>query len=259
MTTLRIASTHLLRNIALGFTAIALLLAATPASAAKNKKVSTEVPAELTTAPRLSPKRLKFGMSPADVARVYRKVIDKDYLEKYQTTEPGIAMSRLDHEVETRKRNFERSLLQFRGVGSKFDGTPLRAEYTYNNGEALMMIERKGRTRHFLFINNQLYKVVDVYPNGKKWGADYAAAVAKLSGKLGVEGRDLPPDPSVGRHLAERDWASDKLHLRLIWWSQDAVAIAYVARDIEARLPELRKGTSQDEKKLDDDVQDVIR
>ena len=259
MTVSRIVSTHLLRNVALIFTALALLLAVSPANAApRKKKVAAEAPAKLEGGLRLSPKKLKFGMSPKEVSRVYRKVIDKDYVKRYQTTEPGVQMHHLDHEVNEKKRNFARSFVEFIGLGSKFDNTPLRAEYTYNNHEALMLLKRKGRTRYFFFINRKLYKTIDVYPNAGKWG-DFTAASTKLDAKLTVEGRALAPDASVGRERAERDWATKKIHLRLIWWSKFEVALAYVDRVVEARLPELRKDRRRTKEKLDADVEEIIR
>ena len=65
----------------------------------KKSKPSQDEPAMIDAALRISPKGLRFGMSPKKVGRVYEKVIDRDYLKRFQKVSPGIEQQRLEHEI----------------------------------------------------------------------------------------------------------------------------------------------------------------
>ena len=217
-------------------------------------------PGVLPRAPLPKPKSLRFGLSPKAVFKIYDGVIDRDYVKRFKTTEPGTLMRHLENEVADRKRYFRQSLLEFSAQGSKYDTTPLRHEYAYGTGESMAQIHRKRRTRSFLFINNKLWKVVDVYKlrEGGKWGATYASAVAKITQKLQVDGRHQPADTSAGRPHEQHDWADDDTRVRIANWN-DRVAIIYVDRKTEAKLEELRQPTGPAPDELSPSVQEVIR
>ena len=217
-----------------------------PAKSKKEQKAEEEraalAPAVIKRAPRLRPKGLKFGMSPKQVAKVYDSAIDNDYRARMKDVEPGVQMDRLKHEIEQRKLFFRRTLAEFDGKPNNLDATPFAGEFSNNNGEALMKISRRGRTRHLFFINNKLWKTIDVYAlkDGGKWGADFATATKSIQKRLKVEGRSLPVDEKAGRAHAEVDWADFKTHLRVMDWGKQ-LAIGFVDRSTEANLAKLRR------------------
>ncbi len=198
---------------------------------------------QLAKAPKLRPKGLKFGMTTEQVAKIYEKVIDQDYLPKWEDVEPGVQMQRLEREIEEKKMELRRDQIDFDGTPTGLEGTALQNEYTHNNKEALMRIPRKKKVRHFFFIQGGVWKVIDVYELGAKsrWGVDFNSAVEKLTKTLkGPEGMRLPADPSIGR-FEEVVWMDGKTLLRLINMGQSKFAIGYVNQKTAENISKLRK------------------
>src|SRR5690606_6644592 len=104
------------------------------------KKTEAAGPAKLERAPKLKPTSFKFGMSHDKVLAVYDKVIDQDYLKRYQEVEPGIQMERLQHEIRTKKDAVRRSYTPLDAPPSALDGSPFVGEFTYYNDESYLRV-----------------------------------------------------------------------------------------------------------------------
>lgn len=237
--------------------------AAAAAAAPKHQKkteVDPAVPAKLEAKLTLTPKSLRFGMTPKQVAREYAKLIDRDYLKRFQATNPGIEQQRLEIEVEQKKALFRRGKIDFGDLPTGLDGSPLSGEFSYRNREAMMQLTRRGKKRMLFFIRGKLWKLFDVYTLGPKtrWGADFKTAVARLEKRLGTEGRLRPADPSSGLRHEEVDWASSGIRLRAINWGK-SLAISYVEQRTENRIDSLRTTTAKKKDTLDDTVRDALR
>lgn len=226
----------------------------------KDEQNSNAAPAELPKAPRLKPKGLRYGMSPKQVARIYDRAIDEDYSARRREVQPGVEMERLQYEIEQRKLEFRQSLEAFDGKPNRLDATPFVGEFSNNNGEASMRITRRGRTRHLFFIQNKLWKTIDVYAleDGGKWGADFATAIKGIQKILKVEGRVLPVDEEAKRKYPEVDWADFRTHLRVMNWGKQ-LAIGYVDRRIEAKLVTLRRNKPKKDSDVDAETKKVLR
>ncbi len=210
------------------------------------------------------PRALRWNMTPEQVAKVYDAVIDKDNLHRFKDVQPGIQMTRLKNQIAEMKANFRRTKLTFTGVPTKYDSKPVGREYTHKNKEALMTItrKRKGRTRYLLFIQNKLWKIIDVYPLKKKgkYGDTFATASAKINKIIRLEGRKRDPDAAKGRHYAELDWADAKIHLRVVDWSaRKNLAIIYEDKATLAKIDTLRANKPKKEEELDPSVKKAIR
>ncbi len=241
---------------------LAVLVPSLAAQAGKPDKDAPE-PGVLEIKLSLSPKGLSWGMTPGGVAELYDRLIDKDYLAEYQKAQPGVQMTQLQAEVAERKRQFRRSRIDFGDLPTRLDGTSFVGEFTYRNREAAMDVQRKGKSRHrhFFFIRERLWKIIDVYPLGEnqRYGKDFKAAGERLEKVLGVPGREQPADPEAGRRMAEVDWDDANTHLRLVDWGPKSVAIIYEDKATLSRLPSLRTAKPKDEGRLDPSVKDVIR
>ncbi|MBK6512813.1 MAG: hypothetical protein IPG04_01520 [Polyangiaceae bacterium] len=172
-----------------------------PAKTPTTKKKEDKKPAATAEAPTvatpvtIAPKDLAWGIDKKKLATIYDKVIDEDYKPKYQKTQPGPALDRLDAEVAEKKAEFRRSEIQFGSVATGMDQTNLKGEFTYGNKEHLLSIDRGGKTRYFFFIGDKMWKVVDAIKLGEKsqWGKTFDDAVAILNKHYGVAGRARPP------------------------------------------------------------------
>jgi hypothetical protein len=214
----------------------------------------------LENVPSWDPKDMRMGMSPKELIKLYEKVIDADYLPKFQEVEPGIQMDRLKTEVDQKKEDFKTSLVAFDEPPSSYDGTDFVGEFTYGNGEAAMKINRKDRRRHYFFIKKKLWKIIELVPlgEGSKWGDDFAKAVQKLEEKFGVPGKKLAADPAAGRSYEEVEWTDAKVRFRLINYDKK-MGMSWVDKDTEGRLAELRTQKGEKKEELDKSVKDVLR
>lgn len=222
-----------------------------PAKAAAKKKEDKK-PAAAADAPQvanpvtIAPKELAWGIDKKKLAAIYDKVIDEDYKPKYQKTQPGPALDRLDAEVAEKKAEFRRSEIQFGNVATGMDQTNLKGEYSYGNKEFLLSIDRGGKTRYFFFIGDKLWKVVDAIKLGEKsqWGKTFADAAAILNKHYGVDGRSRPADDAAGRPFQEVDWKDGKFQVRAVNWDDGSFGLIFQDPATVANLPTLRKATA---------------
>ncbi len=249
MKTLRMIGFGTLALAALTLTGAPSALAGPDKAPPKSGKTPDKTkPAAPTEAPNVAkpvsiqPKELTWGIDRKKLGEIYDKVIDEDYKPKYQKAQPGPQTDALDAEVAERKAEFRRTLTEFGETKTGFDMTPLRPEYTYNNKEALMSIERGGRTRYFFFIQNKLWKIVDSFKLGEKsqWGATWEVALGKLTKHYG-EGRNRDADASAGRPFQEVDWKDTNTQVRAVNWGNDEFAIVFQDSATVAQLSTLRK------------------
>lgn len=216
---------------------------------AKGRGTKAAAPAPVSAEPpdakktiKMTPATLAWGMSPKQVAAVVDTVLDEDYKPLYQKVSPGVKMKALDAQLAEDKSAFRRSRIDFGKLPTGIDSTPLRGEYTYLNKESLMSLTRSGQTRHFFFIQDKLWKVIDEVKlgEGSPLGKTWEEAVIKHVKVFGVPGRVLEADYEKGRNATEVDWKDTATHVRLIQRGDTALAIAYEDRATLSNLAGLR-------------------
>lgn len=220
-------------------------MAATPPVLAAGKPKAA-APALQTEAPKVSKSiafpiaSLAWGMSPKQVAAVIDKLIDDDYRPLYKEVQPGVKMKALDAQLAEDKSQFLRGRIDFGKLPTGIDSTPLRGEYTYQNKESLMTLNRKGQATHFFFIQDKLWKVIDEakLSDTSPMGKTFPDVAIKFSAKYGVPGRVLQPD--ANRNSVEIDWRDASTHFRVIERSDTAVALAYEDNGTVSNLSALR-------------------
>ena len=202
---------------------------------------------------------LAWGMTPKQVALAIDKLIDDDYRPLYKEVQPGVKMKALDAQLAEDKDQFRRGRIDFGPLPTGVDATPLRGEYSYQNKESLMTLNRKGQTTHFLFIQDKLWKVIeevtlsDTYPLGKS----FQDVAVKLSSKHGVPGRVLPAD--AVRASVEIDWKDGSTHLRVIQRSDTSIALAYEDNATVGNLTALRPNKPVADSGIDPSVAAIMR
>ncbi|MFO0547517.1 MAG: hypothetical protein U0271_03960 [Polyangiaceae bacterium] len=191
----------------------------------------------------VQPKDLAWGIDKKKLGAIYDKVIEKDYAARYKRTQPGPSLDALDAEVNEKKNEFRRNIVDFNDVATGWDSTPLRSEYTYNNKESMMWIDRAGKTRYFFFINDKLWKVIDAIKLGEKslWGKTFEDALGPFKKTYGVDGRSRAADVAQGRPFPEFDWKDSTTQVRAVDWGNDQFAIAFQESATVSQLASLRK------------------
>jgi hypothetical protein len=234
--------------------------AAPKAKPKDDKKTASAAEAPATKKPvTIQPSELAWGIDKKKLATIYDKVIDEDYNARYKKAQPGPEMDRLDAEVAEKKSEFRRSEIQFGSVPTGVDSTSLRPEYTYNNKEFLLSIDRGGKTRYFFFIQDKMWKVVDALKLGEKsqWGKSFDDAVKILNNYYGVEGRSRPADDAAGRPYREVDWKDTNTQVRAVDWGNDQFGLVFQESSTVAQLATLRKNKESTSKEVDAKVKDA--
>jgi hypothetical protein len=234
--------------------------AAPKAKPKDDKKPATAAEAPATKKPvTIQPTELAWGIDKKKLAGIYDKVIDQDYNGRYKKAQPGPEMDRLDAEVTEKKSEFRRSEIQFGTVPTGVDGTSLRPEYTYNNKEFLLSIDRGGKTRYFFFIGDKMWKVIDALKLGEKsqWGKSFDDAVKILNNYYGTEGRSRPADDAAGRPYKEVDWKDGNNQVRAVDWGNDQFGLVFQDASTVSNLASLRKNKDTNAKEVDARVKDA--
>jgi hypothetical protein len=209
----------------------------------------------------LSPEGLRFGMSMESIAKLYDKQFDTDFLSLYKKASPGPETDALDAELKQKKGEIRRSKVEFGQTPTGVDQTPLKGEYSYANGETMGRLTLKsGTERYFFFFSDRLWKVYDVhkYKKDGPLGENYADAVKKLAPRLGGPGRKAPAKPDAGQNFDETQWQTSDMVIRALDRG-DVLAVAYVDREIQEKLPSMRRNKPKDQHAMDPDVAAALK
>ena len=208
---------------------------------------------------RLSPDRLRWGLSLQQVAKIYDDEFDTEYAPVYKRTDPGIEMQSIDSEVADRKALIRRMKVEFGLQPTGVDNGPLKGEYSYNNGENMTKTQLPGgTTRYFFFFNDKLWKVYDEYKLGSKLGTNWSAAVSALTELFGGPPKLVPADQTATKHFDEAVWVTTSMHIRAInREDQKIVAVAYADRSVQDDLPRYRPNHLGSVDAMDSSVRDA--
>jgi len=219
-------------------------------------------PTEVEKKIKLSPDDIRFGLTMEEVAKLYEKVFDEEFVPLYQKVEPGPRMAELDSELAEKKTMLAHNKLEFGSLPSGLDNTPLGQEYTYNNGESMSHVKlRTGVHRYFWYFGNHLWKILDIHKLGKKskLGADYDSAVESLTKIFGKPPRVLKADFAVHRNLDSADWEDKDTIVRVLDHGDGNCGVAYIDRKIEEGIERFRTNKGDKKEALDRDVSDVTK
>lgn len=247
-----------------GFFAAPKQAAAKPAADgkdAKEKEAKPAAPGEITKPIALSPKGFKFGLNNEQIAKLYDKVFEQEFVPLYRRVQPGPRMEALDAELAAKKGLIRRSVVKFGNSATGVDETPLRGEYTYRNDESMSRINlRNGTVRHFFFFGNRSWKIYDERPlrKGSMLGTSFETATAAIAKAMGAPPILLAADPEQGRSFDEAIWMNDDLLVRLVNREyQGKVGLVYVSKAVQQNITSYRKNKEEDPGKLSKDIERI--
>lgn len=221
-----------------------------PAKASAKAPAKEKAAPAPTKAPALTPPGLKFGMTRKEVTRLYTRAIEGDYKQQLKDAQPGVEQTRLRETIDNKKNEFRLSYVSFDGKPAALDASPYKNEYAHETGEGVMTASRKGKTTMLFFMKNKLWKVIDVYRLGSssKWGADFGEASQKLGKRLGAGGK---------RAGEQVEWYFQDMILRAIKVGKTKMAIAYVDKDTQGNLANLRP--KKEKKEVVEDIDPAVK
>jgi hypothetical protein len=211
-------------------------------------------------------KDLHWGLSHQEVTDAYNNpggYFDREYAPQLGKLQPGVVMQQLESDRDSRKTSFMRAFSPFLDTPTGYDLTPLHAEYSYRNEEAIQPIFKDGKKRFFFYIHDKLWKVYDEIPlkSDGLLGATYQEATTKLNALLAVPGRFRPADPSTHEPDAPTtDWQDATSHLRAVDRSGEHIlGIVLEERATLNSLASLRKNKPVDFGAIDPSIAAVTK
>ncbi|MCA9600136.1 MAG: hypothetical protein KC776_42830 [Myxococcales bacterium] len=213
----------------------------------------------------LSPKGVAWGISVEQLAKIYDRVFDKEFVPLYKKVSPGPRMAALDAELENKKAVLRHNKILFGTLPTGIDQTPLKGiQYSYGNNESMTRVTlRSGTTRNFFFFNDKLWMIYDEHKlrEGGPYGASFEEAVQILTKRLGgVEPQMVEPDYAKGVSFPEARWQDGKVVVRAINREyQKIIGMAYADTSVFFNLSKYRKNKVEDPSAMDKDVAAVTQ
>ena len=254
---------------------------AAPAKSAAAKGAAPTPAAPAAPAVVLEPDGVTFGMSAEDVAKLYDRWWDKQFVARYQKTNPGPKTRELDFELAEQKKVLRRVAI-FDGRTTSFDKAEFHEEFAHGSGETMTSSKLVRRppaeakdvtdakeakdakgfayTRRFFFFQDKLWKVYDEYrlDPASPLGADFKEATARVESTLGKTAKKTRPPESQFESVM---YDAGPNRVRVVKLGNDRVALVRIdsalAKDVLDRRAQQAK--TSDSAELDDDIQAVIR
>jgi len=222
----------------------------------KDKPAAASSVGNIEKAVGLSPKGLHWGLTLEGVAKIYDKVFEEEYLPLLRKAQPGQEMQGLEDEQKMRQGILRRGRIEFGNIPTGVDQSPLKGEYSYNNGESMATLRlRSGTERHFFFFSDKLWKVYDEHKltKGGTLGENFAEATKILSKRFGVTGKLVPADYDKGQPYDEMQWRDPEKTIRAIDRG-NVLGMVYADRSVAENLAQYRKNKAEDLHAMDKDV-----
>ena len=239
---------------------------ATPAKGAAAKPAAPAVP---TVA--LEPDGVAFNMSVDDVAKLYDRWWDKQFIPLYQKTNPGPKTRELDFDLAEKKKVLRRVTI-FDGRITSADKADFHEEFAHGSDETMTSSklvrhqpgepkDAKGTTytRRFFFFQDKLWKVYDEYhlDAASPLGADFKEATARVEASLKGAKRTRGPESQFENVTFD----AGESRVRVVKLASDRVAVVRADSALTKAVLDRRaqQAKAADESDLDDDIQAVIR
>jgi len=223
-----------------------------------------------------------FGMSSDDVAKLYDRWWDKQFISRYQKANPGPKTRELDFELAEKKKVLRRIAI-FDGRMTSFDKSEFREEFAHGSDETMISAKLSRRattdekadtlekpakdakpvfyTRRFFFYRDKLWKVYDEYrlEAASPFGADFKEATTRVEASLGKSAKRTRGPDSQFENVS---FDAGNTRVRVVKLPKDTIAIvrsdtALTKEVLDRRAQQVAKAGEPEA--LEDDIQAVIR
>lgn len=244
---------------------------AAPAKGAPVKGASAKAEAPAAPTVALEVDGVAFGMSAEDVAKLYDRWWDKQFIPRYQKANPGPKTRELDFDLAERKKVLRRVAI-FDGRTTSFDKAEFHEEFAHGSDETMTSSklvrhqpgepkDAKGTpyTRRFFFFQDKLWKIYDEYhlDAASPFGADFKEATARVEATLKGAKRTRGPE-SQFENVA---FDAGETRVRVVKLASDKIAVVRADTALTKSVLDRRaqQAKAAESTGLDDDIQAVIR
>ena len=204
----------------------------------------------------IPPKGLHWDLTLEGVAKLYDQVFEDEYLPLLKKAEPGNQMTALEDELKSKQGILRRGRIEFGSIPTGVDQSPLKGEYSYQNGESMASLRlRSGTERHFFFFSDKLWKVYDEHKltKGGTLGENFEEAVKTLTKRFGAPGKLVPANYDKGQPFDEVQWRDAEKIIRAVDRG-NILGMVYASKAYADNLAQYRKNQPEDLHEMDKDV-----
>jgi hypothetical protein len=211
----------------------------------------------------LAPRGMRWGLTNEQIARIYDKIFDKEFIPLYQRVQPGPRMQALDAELADQKALIRRSVVYFNDTPTGLDNSPLQGEYSYLNHESMSeLTDPHGVVRHFFFFSDRLWKIYDTYhlhPGGPL-GTNFNSAIQALTKSFGGPPKIVQADFSKHQNYEEGRWVGSGMIIRAVnRQSENVLGLVYENSAVQDSIASYRPNHMKNANAMDPDVLAVTR
>jgi hypothetical protein len=105
---------------------------------------------------------LRWGLNEREVSAFAQRELAASYNAEIAKTKDAGKQAKLKADLKRAQSEVGKSQVEFQGGKSRWDSSPVAGEYTYDNGESMLVAKGSGTDSYYFFLNDKLWKVVKV-------------------------------------------------------------------------------------------------
>ena len=139
---------------------------------------------------------LRWGLNEHEVSAFAQRELAVSYNAEIAKTKDAGKQAKLKADLKRAQADVARSPVEFQGGKSRWDSSPIAGEYTYDNGESMLVAKGAGADSYYFFLNGKLWKVVKVVD--KQTAGDFKKFSKSVEDKFG-KGRNKKGEVTPGQ------------------------------------------------------------
>jgi hypothetical protein len=127
---------------------------------------------------------LRWGLSEQDVSAFARRKLAEHYGDEIKKTHDAAKQAQLKAALKTAQADVTKSLTSFEGSSSRWDHSPVAGEFSYGNGESMLVAKDDSSENYYFFLNGRLWKWYKALDKGAA-GGDFKKFSQSVESKFG--------------------------------------------------------------------------
>jgi hypothetical protein len=128
---------------------------------------------------------LRWGLSESEVTSFAKRKLADQYNGEISKTKDSGKQGKLRGELKQAQADVGKSVVNFSGGHSKWDNSPIAGEFTYGNGESMLMSKAPNAQDFYFFVDGRLWKWCEVLDKAAVGGGDFKKFSQAVEGKFG--------------------------------------------------------------------------
>jgi hypothetical protein len=141
---------------------------------------------------------LRWGLSESEVTSFVKRKLEERYSAQIKKTHDAGKQAKLKSDLKRAQAEVSKGLVEFTGSSSRWDRSPVAGEFTYGNGESMLVAKDEGSENYYFFVSGHLWKWFKVLDKDAFGHGDFKKFAQSIEGKFG-KGRLKKGEVSPGQ------------------------------------------------------------